>query len=645
MKNNFYILTILLAFLFAPYWAKTQNNASKVPPTAPVRAIAEFEPMESVFIAYPFGIPMSLIAEMSQDIMVTTIVESSYEENSVRNSYTQNGVNLANCQFMYAPTDSYWTRDYAPWWIINGDNQVSIIDFPYNRPRPNDDNIPVVASNYLNVPLYYMNIEHTGGNYMTDGMGIAASTDLIWEENPSLSETQFNELVNNYLGVHTYYTLNDPLAEYIKHIDCWGKFLDVDKVLIGQVPTSDYRYQDFEDAAEFFANTQSSYGTPYQVYRVMTPGDYPNTPYTNSLILNNKVFVPLTGSSYDNQAIAAYQQAMPGYEIHGVMANLWENTDALHCRTNGIADRGMLHIGHIPIFNDIPTKQGYEVTARIIAYSGSELYSDSLLVYYSVNQAEYQTLKMQNNGDSTFTAYIPFQNIGSEVNYYIHAADNSGRSRNHPYIGQPDPHSFVVQTAENNLYVNNNLFETEIEINSTASDILSIYNSGASEIEYNLSIENAEQNTWLTLSSNHGYVTFNSPQQITLNYNSTGLNTGEYETKINLTSQQFEPIEVTVKMTIISNNINDFFNRNALVSIAPNPLQNKVKISFETKANATTVLNIYDTNGKLIRNLVNENLKVGFYNLNWNCETLKSGVYFFNFTNGNFTQRGKIVKL
>ena len=45
----------------------------------------------------------------------------------------------------------------------------------------------------------------------------------------------------------------------------------------------------------------------------------------------------------------AYEEAMPGYEIVGVMHNTWENTDALHCRAKGIADVGMLYVNHMPL--------------------------------------------------------------------------------------------------------------------------------------------------------------------------------------------------------------------------------------------------------------------------------------------------------
>ena len=57
------------------------------PPVAPVRNIAEFEHMEGVLIRYQFGISYDVIAEMSEDVMVTTIVANQTQENIVRNNF------------------------------------------------------------------------------------------------------------------------------------------------------------------------------------------------------------------------------------------------------------------------------------------------------------------------------------------------------------------------------------------------------------------------------------------------------------------------------------------------------------------------------------------------------------------------------
>jgi hypothetical protein len=282
---------------------------------------------------------------------------------------------------------------------------------------------------------------------MCDGYGNAASTDLVWYENPSLSHDSIDALVELYLGVDSYHVLPDPLGEYIEHIDCWGKFLDVDKVLIGEVPPGDPRYADFEYVADYFAQTASAWGNNYQVYRVYTPGDNLVTPYTNSLILNKKVLVPLTGSSHDTAALQVYEQAMPGYQIEGIPYDAWFNTDALHCRAKGIADTGMLYIKHFPLLGYQEFNESWKVIATIHPLSGMGLIPDSVYISYSVNSASFQTVAMTNDSASWYSAEIPFQLPGAEIAYYINAGDSSGRVVEHPVIGQPDPHVFKIDTA------------------------------------------------------------------------------------------------------------------------------------------------------------------------------------------------------
>jgi uncharacterized repeat protein (TIGR02543 family) len=459
MMSMFFLLLLLTFQLFSQQLTHRMTEEEKAlmpaylellrarlqsgPPLAPVRNIAEFEPMEGVLIAYPLGIPVSLVAEMSQDVIVTTIVNNTSSENQARNTYSSGGVNLDNCNFLHAPHDSYWTRDYGPWFVMEGNQSISIINFVYNRPRPNDNNIPVEMAGFLGLDVYDMDLVQAGGNYMTDARGISVSTDLVWDENTNYTHAQINQIMNDYLGVHTYHVMQDPMGGYIKHVDCWGKYLDVDKILIARVPQSNSHYDDYEAVADYFANQTSSYGNNYQVYRVYASN---GEPYTNSLILNKRVFVPIKGTSNDGAAITAYETAMPGYEVIGVSGN-WNSTDALHCRVIGIADRGMLYIEHSPLLGEKPQQPDYEISAEIVPYSGMQVIADSVKVYYRVDGGAYDTVDMNNISSDTYTGNIPGQSPGSEIAYYIHSADTSGRTSEHPYIGAPDPHVFTVGGA------------------------------------------------------------------------------------------------------------------------------------------------------------------------------------------------------
>jgi agmatine deiminase len=423
-----------------------------LPPGGKVRSIAEWEPSEGVIVAYSgqFGIPFTVIAQMSQVAKVYTIVANTTTENTVRNQYIANGVNISNCVFVHGPLNSYWSRDYSPWFIADSANKVSIVDFPYNRPRPNDNDVPALFATALGVPMYGMNIKHTGGNYMSDGMGRAASTKLVIAENTNLTLTQINSYMSDYLGIDQYYTLDDPMDDYIDHIDCWGKFLAPDKILLGQVPSNDPKYADYEALATFFANEISSYGTPYKVFRTYSPN---GQPYTNSYILNNKVFVPVVttyGNPWNDSAKAVYERAMPGYDVVGIYAlssKPWASTDALHCRTHEIPDRGMLYIRHIPLHGEIGQKSHYEIRATIIPYSDSALIPDSVFVGYRYNQGPWHKILMIPDTGHQWVGLIPDSAAPAQIHYYIHAADQTGRSENHPYIGAADAHRFAVKST------------------------------------------------------------------------------------------------------------------------------------------------------------------------------------------------------
>ena len=305
--------------------------------------------------------------------------------------------------------DTYWTRDYCPWWVkytnedcVEAEATYAISKHTYTslgggsvgmiegaeevNPREgsgifrcNDDYGAVRISDFFNEPIrkrnnatwsdgrklpqikthrwFFSGLLNVGGNYMATSKGVIASSYLVATQNelpldmdpekPTEVELGYRmdyimEQTNRFLGANTYHVLADPTGTYIGHIDCWGKFLSDDKVLIGR--TLDAKVNEGLDCiADYFADKG------FQVFRVTAPDIYVPTeddpvstaPYTNSLILNKHVYVPLCGEkTYDAAAIAAYQEALgEEYTIEGILGKPetpWLGTDALHCRTNAV---------------------------------------------------------------------------------------------------------------------------------------------------------------------------------------------------------------------------------------------------------------------------------------------------------------------
>lgn len=171
--------------LMIPYLSQQAHLRDAVYPAAPATAVAEFQPMGGVMVAYPLGIPVALVRELSLITQVKVLVDSPADSNQARNYFNNNQVNMDNVQFWRIEHDSYWTRDYGPWFVIDGHDSVGVVDFVYNRPqRPLDDAALEAVTERLGVSRYEMPLVHTGGNYMVDGYGTAASTMLVLRRTP-----------------------------------------------------------------------------------------------------------------------------------------------------------------------------------------------------------------------------------------------------------------------------------------------------------------------------------------------------------------------------------------------------------------------------------------------------------------------------
>lgn len=636
------------------YFSPLKSFTPTDPPLAPVVNLAEFNHAQGTLVRYPFGIPMTLVKAIAEDYKVTTIVSSSSQQSTVLTQYTNNGVNTANCDFLIAPSNSYWTRDYGPWFVLDSSYTVSVCDFPYNRPsRPQDDDIPVKVAQLMNYPLFGMDVIHTGGNYMCDGMGKASSTELVVEENPTQTVSEINQKMQDYLGIETYYIRPDPNGTYIDHIDCWGKFLDVDKILVRQVPSSHPQYSLIEAAAAFWQTAISGYGTPYQVFRVNTPNDQP---YSNSYIINKKVFVPLKGTAtYDNQAIQVYQNAMPGYEVIGVYeasSTPWESTDALHCRTHEMGDKNMLYMKHMPILTQQPSDEDYELSAFIAPLSGSALIADSTQVYYKVNNGNYETVQLAKTGYRTYSAIIPRQAEGSTIAYYLKAKDESGRVMFHPYIGEPDPHVFTVGAAVHaHIAIDNHVIDTTSTPGNTVNCSFTIQNIGSADLIYTVAAD-AGSSTWIIPQTAGGVLSPGANTQINVLLDASLLAVGTYQGKIYVNSNDPDLPKDSILVTF---EVNSGVGTPkpfgvAQFNVTPNPFTVNTLITLNVLQNTNVSLGVYDLAGNCVKNLVNQHITSGTHSIQWDGtgqagQELPQGVYIIRMTSTSEIKQVRVMLL
>ncbi len=620
------------------------------PPLAPVRPVAEFEPLTSVLVRYPLGFPVSIIKQFAEELTVVTIVSSESVKNQAITAYNNAQVNMDNCKFMIGATNSYWTRDYGPWFAFDGNDQLSVIDFTYNRPRPLDDALIPIYAAWDTLSCYTMTIQQTGGNYMTDGIGIAASTQIAYTENGN-NETNVNQQMLNYLGVSDYQVIQDPNNTYIDHIDCWGKFLAPDKVLIRSVPSSHAQYDEIEEVAEYFSNLMSSYNRPFRVYRIYTPN---NQPYTNSVILNNRVFVPIMNNTNDAAALQTYRDAMPGYTVIGVTnntSNPWESTDALHCRTHEIPDRRMLYIAHTPLNWEQNIQESYAIDVTIKSLSNGNLISDSTKVFYKINQSNYSSADLNLIENNQYRAIIPAPAPGDTVYYYVKALDSNSKKAFHPFIGQPDPHYFVI--ADDNIapqithspITSIAMNDMPININATITDNASV---NMASVEYYTNTNSEVTSSAMTEINENEW-------SVAIDPNHENLSTIYYRIKA---SDQMNTAYFPADSSWLATNITNTNDHNDLpvindsfISVYPNPInfnQSKMNLKFSTNNNKQVKFEIYNVKGQKVHEFTQFNRAKNDANIqidlnHASLKKLNSGIYFIKMITNEYSVSKKIV--
>jgi agmatine/peptidylarginine deiminase len=408
------------------------------PPLAPVRNCAEWEPAVGVLIRYPLGLPYNLLRDFDDSNIIYVVVASG-QFSAAQTNLTANGVDMSKVQWLVKPTDSIWTRDYGPQFVFDGSGDISIVDHVYNRPaRPNDDLTPIEFGAQFGYPVVRHDMWHTGGNYMTDGADFSMSTDLVYDEAHSangMSPAQVDQLMLDYYGIAPYNVVDDISLSGIHHIDTWGKFLDEETVLMKRVWQAHATYAALEQRATLIASLPASTGRNYSVFRVDCHNIGGGNPasYTNSLILNDRIYMPAFNSaSNDTAAVNAYRAAIPGYDVRPYTYGGFITDDALHCRAIGIFDPGMLRVAHVPIREE--TEGPVPITAFVD--DRSEAGISAVELHWRHDGGPWNVEAMTPAGADLYEGAIPSPTVptaGTVVaDYFIHAEDASGRTAGVP---------------------------------------------------------------------------------------------------------------------------------------------------------------------------------------------------------------------
>jgi len=560
LPNNFSAEELLRL----PQYHPPSSRSITTPPSFPVRTAAEWEEMGSVLVSFQYyeDFLTEIIRYAREEAHVYVFCDDS---NYVKNYLQSAGVDLSNISYFEHSMNSVWIRDYGPNNIYKNDvGDLSLVDWIYNRNRPDDDASPDYFAQQTGIPIYGTvspptDLVNTGGNFMSDGFGTAFASELVLDENDQITsfnqtvktETDIDTIMKHFMGIDRYILMPTLPYDGIHHIDMHIKLLDEQTLLVGEYPPGVADGPQIEQNLQYVLNNYNSvFGTPYKVVRIPMPpdsyGDYPDNggdycTYTNSLILNKTVLVPTyNNEQYDTTALRIYRQAMPGYRIVGINATVpIAASGAIHCTTHEIGVQNPLLISHQPLPDTNDVVNDYRVDAYINHHDGI----GAAFVYYRTDTTQpYQSVPMTltNAVNHTWTGYIPAQSSGTDVYYYIHAQATTGKQQNRP-MPAPDgywhfrvfnPLSFNLQdnTHTQITIVNPSIYNLSFTLNTTTdkTGAVTIYDMTGHQI-YNFSNQQ-----------------FRAGHQ-NYSYNISALKSGMYLVKFNLEGYRSEQKVVVIK--------------------------------------------------------------------------------------------------
>jgi agmatine deiminase len=443
-----------------------ESEAITSPPDfATLRAMAEWEELQALTITWADfpAILKQIVAAARLETRVLIITDDPAGTEDYLMSTNTGGTafsDMTNVTLINGNFNTIWMRDYGanPVYANEVDSLI-LVDWIYNRPRPDDDASPEYIANELGIQLYSTteapnDLMNTGGNYMSDGFGTAFASQLILEENdgsgdfninyPNHSTSEIDGILQAYMGIDRYIKMSTLPYDGIHHIDMHMKLVDEQTILVGQYPDGVADGPQINANIEYVLNNfNSKWNTPYKVVRIPMP---PNTnglhpdqgasyrTYSNAVFVNKTILFPTYRLEYDSIAYRIWGEVCPGYNVVGIDCdnsgnNIISQSGAIHCITHSVGVADPLLISHQALEDTYDDLNPYSVTAYMNHRSGIA----SAMLYWKTDiNGTYQSVAMNDMGSNEWNANIPAQAVGTHIYYYVEGQSVSGKIQVRP---------------------------------------------------------------------------------------------------------------------------------------------------------------------------------------------------------------------
>lgn len=505
---RFSFLIFILSFLFSCQNEKSEHqledrNYLSIDNN---RMAAEWEPAKGISFVWPPVLPKELIIELAKDTQIYPFVDGKEGQKEAEEWFDKWGIDMKNVTFINLKTEyENAPRDWAPSALFTENGELKITDGQYKYGCPatdlecndslefhlsasgdiyksiNVDTAIVSIGNQIGLDVLEVPFVNTGGNVLTDGIGTAFSTCVLLTENRynGISDSEFFRLNDSLQGLTSYHVISNFDKIGIQHIDCFLKLIDEETILVAEPPEDHELYNVYENIVKNeLSNLKTVYNRPYKIHRIKIGVYYKDedaaylSAYTNSVIHNNNVYVPLFGIKEDSLALKTWESLMPGYTIKGFdyvledqpikskyhfegFAELgvktgWLYDDAIHCRTKPIWDENMIFISVKKVLPEILLNQEAVLHATIIAYGNSDLSTDEVFLNWRVKgQNKWSSIRMDmDNNPNHWRAEFPVGDEGMVIEYFIEAKAITGESQTKPITAPRGYYNFKYVASQ-----------------------------------------------------------------------------------------------------------------------------------------------------------------------------------------------------
>lgn len=334
--------------------------AVTVPPSQPVRAMREWEPMSMVLAAWPSylsgdkGARDTVVAMLGHTVKAETdvgvVVETNTGAQDLIGALLAWGLSEADVAARVAiwqvPIDSVWFIDFGPFPVVDEAlGRTGFVDFRYFKSRLLDDALPSrlalagasPSGHALPATVWRAPFDFEGGNLQADGEGGCYTTTRALQ-NTGATQGELAGVLRDYVGCQSVVVLQDLSDDATGHIDMFFKLTRRDLAIVGAFDGA--VVVDAKNAERMDKNAASLGALPgMQVLRMPFPAKAGKTPRTflNATLVNGVNLWPVykddgASGALQSQAAAVWAEALPDWEHIPILSDrLAELSGAIHC--------------------------------------------------------------------------------------------------------------------------------------------------------------------------------------------------------------------------------------------------------------------------------------------------------------------------